>query len=77
MMGQRIYKLLLSLRLVPLMTQGPGVAGLLWGVPHAPAVSFARLDQAERSLLPIRGNGLVEKTTSTGTSKCSAILSAR
>jgi predicted AAA+ superfamily ATPase len=32
---------------------------------------------AERSALPIRGNGVVEKITSTGTSKYSAIRSAR
>jgi hypothetical protein len=34
-------------------------------------------DYAERSVLPIRGKGVVEKTTSTGTSKYSAIRSAR
>jgi len=32
---------------------------------------------AERSVLPMRGKGVVEKITSTGTSKYSAILSAR
>jgi hypothetical protein len=34
-------------------------------------------NHAERSLLPIRGKGVVEKTTSTGTSKYSAIRNAR
>ena len=34
-------------------------------------------DYAERSVLPIRGKGVVEKTTSTGTSKYSAIRNAR
>jgi len=34
-------------------------------------------DQAERSPLPMRGNGAVEKITSTGTSKYSEKRSAR
>ena len=49
--------------------------------PSSPAAEKAQGggddDQAERSLLPMRGKGSVEKMTSTDTSKCSAILSAR
>src|SRR6266498_2713302 len=60
--------------LIPfLMPVYPGAfPTLLTGKAHVQPVAYA-----ERSVLPIRGKGVVEKTTSTGTSKYSAIRNAR